>query len=234
MIVGSGLIARAFAHAGADSLDGTCVYAAGVSNSGCRDEREFLRERERLAASMGPLPAGVRFVYFGTCSVDDPAQRDSAYVRHKIEMEQLVRSRARHLILRLPQVAGRTPNPHTLLNYLHARVARSERFQVWGRASRNVIDVSDVARIAMDLVREEDAADETVNVASTRSWPMLEIVASMERVLGTRAVYDVLDKGEPVAIDVARTAPSRKRCDVRFDDSYLDAVIGKYYGDRAS
>ena len=50
------------------------------------------------------------------------------YVRHKIEMERLVSDHAKFVIVRLPQVAGRTPNPHTLLNYLYARVARSEKF----------------------------------------------------------------------------------------------------------
>ncbi|MGZ5106606.1 MAG: hypothetical protein ACXWBR_20335, partial [Usitatibacter sp.] len=68
MVVGSGLIARAFIGAGGDSLADTCFYAAGVSNSGCRDEREFLRERGRLERAMAEVAGGERFVYFSTCS----------------------------------------------------------------------------------------------------------------------------------------------------------------------
>ncbi|MGZ5596179.1 MAG: NAD-dependent epimerase/dehydratase family protein [Usitatibacter sp.] len=230
MVVGSGLIARAFIGAGGDSLADTCFYAAGVSNSGCRDEREFLRERGLLERAMAEVAGGERFVYFSTCSIEDPSLGGSAYVGHKIEMEKLVRERPRHLILRLPQVAGRTPNPHTLLNYLHARMARSERFQIWGGASRNIIDVEDVAAIAMDLIVREDAASETINVANDRSWPMREIVARMERVLGVRAIYDVLDKGTAVAVDIERISAAVARCAVGFGESYLDRVIDKYYG----
>lgn len=230
MVVGSGLLARAFLAAGAQSLEGTCIYAAGVSNSGCRDEREFLRERARLERSMAERPREERFVYFSTCSIEDPSLGASAYVGHKIEMEKLVRGRPRHLILRLPQVAGRTPNPHTLLNYLHARMARSERFQVWGGATRNIIDVDDVAAIAMDLVTVEDAAAETINIASDRSWPMREIVSRMEEVLGVRAIYDVLDKGSAVAIDIGRIRAAVGRCAIGFGERYLGDIIGKYYG----
>ena len=234
MVVGSGLLARAFIEVGGESLEGTCFYAAGVSNSGCRDEREFLRERTRLEAAMAARPADERFVYFSTCSVEDPSLRDSAYVGHKIEMERLARGRRRHLVLRLPQVAGKTPNPHTLLNYMHARMARSERFQVWGAATRNVIDIADAARIAMDLIGSEDAAMETLNIANPRSYPMLEILAAMERVLRTRAVYDVLDKGSAVAIDTTRIAPAIRRCGLAFGEGYLDAIMERYYGDAAT
>jgi nucleoside-diphosphate-sugar epimerase len=234
VVVGSGLLARAFIDGGGETLAGTCFYAAGVSNSGCRDDREFLRERMRLEAAMAARPADERFVYFSTCSVEDPSLRDSPYVRHKIEMEGLARARRRHLVLRLPQVAGKTPNPHTLLNYMHARMARSERFQVWGAATRNVIDIADVARIAMDLIASEDAAAETLNIANPRSYPMLEILASMERVLRRPAVYDVLDKGSAVEIDTTRVAPAIRRCGIAFGDGYLDDIMERYYGDDAT
>lgn len=231
MIVGSGLIARAFIQGGANALAGTCFYAAGVSNSGCRDEREYLRERERLCAAMAACPPGDRFVYFSTCSIEDPAMRESEYVRHKVRMENLVRERAGHLILRLPQVAGSTPNPHTLLNYLHARIARSERFHIWSGATRNIIDVEDVVKIAMDLIATEGASAETINIANPRSTMMLDIVRAMERTLDTRAIFDMLDKGSGAPIDIGRISASIRRCTIAFGDSYLGDIIEKYYGD---
>lgn len=230
MIVGSGLIARAFMLGGGHAFDDTCFYAAGVSNSGCRDEREYLRERVRLEQAISECSAGDRIVYFSSCSIADPAMRDSAYVQHKLRMEDIVRARARHLILRLPQVAGRTPNPHTLLNYLHARIARSERFHVWGGAMRNIVDVEDVVRIALDLIATEGANAETINVANPRSSGMLDIVQAMERVLETRAVFDILDRSSGAAIDTGRIAASIRRCGIAFGSAYLDRVVEKYYG----
>lgn len=231
MIVGSGLIARAFINGGANALADTCFYAAGVSNSGCRDEREYLRERERLDAALSECPPGDRFVYFSTCSIEDPAMRESEYVRHKIRMENLVRWRPGHLILRLPQVAGRTPNPHTLLNYLHARITQSERFQVWGGAMRNIIDAGDVVKIAMDLIVTENASAETIDIANPRSTTMPDIVKAMERVLGVRAVCDIVDKDSGAPIDTGRIAAAIERCDIAFGDTYLDDILRKYYGE---
>ena len=92
MIVGSGLIAKTFAaHAGA--RERICFHAAGVSNSSCRDPREFERDRVRLRTSVENIGAGALFVYFSTCSVEDPAARDNPYTRHKREMEEFVRER---------------------------------------------------------------------------------------------------------------------------------------------
>jgi nucleoside-diphosphate-sugar epimerase len=230
MIVGSGLIAGAFVQGGAQAFDDTCFYAAGVSNSGCNDEREYLRERTRLEQAIAACFPGDGFVYFSTCSIEDPAMRDSAYVQHKLRMEDIVRACPRHLILRLPQVAGRTPNPHTLLNYLHARIARSERFHVWGGATRNIIDVEDVVRITLDLISTEGANAETINVASTHSFRMLDIVRAMERALEARAVFDILDRSSGAQIDVARIAASIRRCGIAFGNAYLDHVVAKYYG----
>src|ERR1051326_3498083 len=148
MIVGSGLIARGFLPY-AQALGDTCIYAAGVSNSSCSDASEFVRDRERLRQVLSSAPTSQLLVYFSTISIDDPASQRSKYIEHKRELEKLAQER-RHLIVRLPQTAGISPNPHTLLNYLYARISRSERFDLWRFATRNVIDIEDVARIVVD------------------------------------------------------------------------------------
>jgi nucleoside-diphosphate-sugar epimerase len=131
--------------------------------------------------------------------------------------------------VRLPQVVGRTPNPHTLLNYLYARIARGERFVLWSRASRNVIDCDDVRAITVALL-STGAGGETLNVANARSYPILEIVETLERVTNGHAVYDVVDRGGAWPIDVSRMMPLAAECGVRFDGSYLERVLRKYYG----
>jgi NAD dependent epimerase/dehydratase family len=227
LIVGSGLMAGAFAREYA--ADGrVLVYAAGVADSSCADPREFLRERERLEAALRPLDARVTVVYFGTCSVSDPDVAGSPYVRHKLAMEALLRARGPHLILRLPQVAGRTPNPHTLLNYLYARIKRSERFSVWGGASRSVIDVGDVAALAGVLLRS-GADAEMVNLAPARAHSIEEIVAALERVTGKRAIYDVLPRGSAFAIDTRRIVPLLGAAGVDFGGDYLGRTLQRYY-----
>jgi nucleoside-diphosphate-sugar epimerase len=229
MIVGTGLIARAFA-AHQDALAGTCVYAAGVSNSSCVDPREFERERQRVLAAMADCTPDRLFLYFSTCSIDDPAAQGSGYVLHKRAMEALVAERKRHLIFRLPQLAGATPNPHTLLNYLYARIVRSERFAIWSGASRNIIDVDDVARIATDLVVAEHVCGEIINIANSDSFSIFEIVKAMEAVLGHRAIFDTIDRGACYVIGIDRIQASLRRCRIAFSGDYLSRTIRKYYG----
>ena len=206
------------------------AYAAGVSNSGCRDVREFEREEERLRGSIAEQRAARTFIYLGTCSVLDSELQATPYVQHKLAMERIVRERPGHLVLRLPQVAGDTPNPHTLLNFVYARVTRGERFAIWLGARRNIIDGDDVARIADAIVRAPEGGNEIVNVANPYSHSMAEIVAAMEEVTGHRAICDAIDRGSSYPIDVSRMASFAEAAGVDFGGDYLSRVLRKYYG----
>ena len=229
MMIGSGLLARAFAPNYANQ-DNVCIYAAGVSNSACRDPHEFEREHTRLSEALRQHADVKTFVYFGTCSVADPEAQATPYVQHKLAMEALVRSHPQHLILRLPQVAGHTPNPHTLLNHLYARISRSESFTLWQNARRNIIDVDDVAAVARYFIDTSDARKLTLNIANEISYPLPEIVAALERVTGKRAIFDTEPRGSGYSIDIAAIRPALGVAGVKFGPNYLDRVLDKYYG----
>lgn len=229
MLIGSGLLAHAFATE-FSHRDDVCIYAAGVSNSGCVDAREFSRERQRLTSALAQAHHKVTFVYFGTCSVADPEARDTPYVQHKLAMEQLVSMHPHHLNIRLPQVAGKTPNPHTLLNYLYARISRSEAFRLWRNAKRNIIDVDDVAAIARQLLTDTSLRNITLNIANPTSYSMMDIVRAMERIVGKNALYEIVDLGSEYPIDIGIMRTILDKTAVNFDDNYLERVIGKYYG----
>ena len=87
MIIGSGLLARAFTPAFLNR-DEVCIYAAGVSNSNCTDAREFEREHQRLGDALQQSKDLDAFVYFGSCSVFDPHAQKTPYVQHKLMMER--------------------------------------------------------------------------------------------------------------------------------------------------
>lgn len=229
MIIGSGLLARAFAPA-FSQRDDVCIYAAGVSNSACTDIHEFAREQQRLTDALQQAKHVGVFVYFGTCSVADPETQNTPYVLHKLAMEQLVSEHSHHLILRLPQVAGKTPNPHTLLNYLYARIARSEAFSLWRNAKRNIIDVDDVVSITSHLIADKTARNITLNIANPVSYPMADIVVAMEHAVGKRAIYDLVDRGSEYPIDTGAILTVLDKAAVKFGAGYLERVINKYYG----
>lgn len=228
MLIGSGLLAHAFSSAFLQRED-VCIYAAGVSNSSCTNACEFARERQRLADALRQTMHVDAFVYFGTCSVADPDARNTPYVQHKLAMEQMVYTHPRNLILRLPQVAGKTPNPHTLLNYLYARISCSETFELWSKAKRNIIDVADVVSIAQQLIADNSVRNTTLNIANVVNYSMADIVNVMERVVGKHAVYDVVKRGSEYFIDTSDIFPVLDKSGVKFGDDYLEKVIGKYY-----
>jgi nucleoside-diphosphate-sugar epimerase len=228
MIIGSGLLARAFAAAYSQRGD-VCIYAAGVSNSSCTDAHEFARERQRLEDALRQEKHVDVFVYFGTCSVDDLEAQNMHYVQHKLAMEQIVYSHPRYLILRLPHVAGNTPNPHTLLNYLYARISRSESFHLWGKAKRNIIDVADAAAIAQQLIENKSARNTILKIANEVNYPVTDIVHAMERATGKRAVFDVIERGSEYLIDTSTILPVLNNAGVKFGNGYLENVIDKYY-----
>jgi nucleoside-diphosphate-sugar epimerase len=228
MIIGSGLLAHAFSRDFLHRKD-VCIYAAGVSNSNCADVHEFERERLRLSAALKQAVNVNTFVYFGTCSVIDPSAVNTPYVQHKLAMEQLAREHSGNLILRLPQVAGKTPNPHTLLNFLYARISRSEAFSLWSKAKRNIIDVDDVVSIAYQLLVNDSVRNTTHNIANLINYPMVEIVRAIEQAVGKHAVYDILDRGSEYSIDTSSISSLVEKAGVKFGADYLDRTITKYY-----
>lgn len=212
MIVGSGLVASAL-----DDLYSVVQYAAGVSNSKCDDADEFTRDKERLASH---LHCPGLFCYFSTCS-----DGETPYVQHKRECEKMVQERGDYLICRLPIVAGRTSNPHTLLNYLHSRIRRSEKFDLMPEARRNIIDVRDAASIVRWLFRT-GAKDEIVNVAAPFDYPMLAVVGAFERLIGKSAIFRKHPGGGDKRIDTSRI----KDFPIYWGDEYLDDVLAHIYG----
>lgn len=229
MIIGSGFLAKAFFSRFGNSPE-ICVYASGVSDSASTDPEAFGREKRLLAGSLAANRSARAFLYFSTCGVYDEASRDSAYVRHKLEMEAAVSGHPGHLIVRLPQTAGRTSNPHTLLNYLYAKITGGERFQLWKNATRNIIDIDDIVPIVSRMAEDPAFAASTVNVANPRSVTMPELVAMMEKAAGRKALADPVEKGAPYAIDISRIRPVIEELGLAFGEAYLPRVLEKYFG----
>lgn len=230
MIIGNGMLARAFTPYYA-ARDDVAVFACGVSNSRETDPAAYARERHVLAQTLTEAAERKQLlVYFSSCSIADPELATSPYVLHKHAQEQLIADRApRMAIFRLPQVVGRTPNPHTLTNYLHQTIASGKHFQVWGRAHRNLIDVDDVARIGQRLIERGDATNRVVNIACPYSVAVPDLVHIFEAVIDRRAHYDLIDSGGSYHIDVGLAMSAAAEAGVVMDQNYVLQLIRKYY-----
>jgi len=226
MIIGTGLLAKAFAPYFNHDTEVT-VFASGVSNSRETRVEQFERERQLLA---GAVTSGQRLIYFSTCSVHDPELAHSPYVQHKVAMEQLVLAGAHHnTVFRLPQVVGHCANQHTLTNYLHQQVSTGQPFQVWLNARRNLIDASDLAQIASHLVASHQVGGTISNIACPFSVPVLELVHIFEDVLQKPAHYTTVAAGGGYEIETRQAQHIATQLGITFDQTYVRKLIGKYY-----
>ncbi|MGC1550847.1 MAG: hypothetical protein WA777_20180 [Rhodanobacter sp.] len=230
MIVGKGLLAQAFEPYFGASAD-VLVFASGVSNSLETRDDEFAREHALLCRSLAGHAQ--RFVYFGSCGVATAEAELTAYMKHKKRMESLVLAKPGGLVLRLPQVVGRTENHHTLTNFLHDRVSSGEHFSVWSHAERNLIDIDDIAAIGAALAVEMTGESSAISIAAEKSLPMREIVRIFEHVLGKRANYSLMDKGATMDIDTTRNKQVSARLGIHLGDGYVEGVVRKYYAPSA-
>ena len=178
MIVGSGFIGSALTD-----VPGCVLYAAGVSNPTCTDPAEYARDMERLETAL-MLPG--RFVYVSTAS-----EADSDYVRFKRKAERAVLARGDSVVVRVPTVAGRCSNPHTLLNWLWHRVSRGERFSLWPTAKRNIVTIGQVAAEIERIANSRTVG--IVTIKHPRDYLAIQIVRAMEAVAEKRAVFDAAD-----------------------------------------
>ncbi len=227
MIIGNGLLASAFDLQQVRNL-GATVFASGVSNSNEGNPQAFLREDElltrHLEASSGP------FVYFSTCSIDDPDKGSGHYAQHKASMEDKVRARAETLILRLPQVVGRTSNPNTLTNYIAQHLADGSELTVWAGAIRCLVDVDHVAGVAMHLLSRHELLDATEQVAPPETVTMPVLVAMMESVMQRKANIRVIDRKGGMTPDASLLCSVAPYIDVDISPGYNLRLLQKYYG----
>jgi NAD dependent epimerase/dehydratase family. len=228
MIIGNGLIARAFSRF--KQRPDIHIFASGVSNSGEVLDAAFERERNLLQDVISRNPGG-RVVYFGSCGVTSDSAGLTPYMRHKLRMESLVTSSPTGLVLRLPQVIGHTANPNTLTNYLYSKISAGHPFSVWANAERNLIDVDDIAEIGSAIISTPDAHEGNVHtIASERSMRIPEIIEIFERLLGKRAVFTVEAKGEPLSICTRVATKVGRQLGIDLGEGYAERTIIKYYG----
>ena len=228
MVIGKGLIAQRFA--GYAQNDHVVIFASGVSHSKSNDPSAFEREKTFLTETLLRHP-GKQFVYFSTCSVYDPAEKESPYVLHKLQMEKIITQTAgQYRIFRLSNLAGHTGNPNTILNFLVTHIREGQHFVLWENASRNIIDIDDAYHIIDHILTQQLFENTILNIANPDSYPVRLMVQEIERFLQTDANYSTADKGIGFSIDITAITPLISSLGLVFGDQYFSNLLGKYYG----
>lgn len=228
MIIGNGLLARAF-DAEAVAALGATLFASGVSNSNERSELAFERERELLLRHLDAF-VGRSFVYFSTTSIGDADRGSTPYARHKRRMEEAVSGHPGHVILRLPQVVGRTSNPHTLTNYFADHIRSGRPFEAWSKARRRIMDVDTVARLTTVLLARPSPAPMVAELVPSEAVSIPELVGMLEQVLGRTACVTWVSRGGQDDADPRLALALAAEVGEDIGAGYTLGTIRKYYG----
>lgn len=81
--------------------------------------------------------------------------KNTKYVKNKIFIENFLKSKVKKLlILRLPQIAGRSNNNNTILNYVYKKIKERETLVIWQNVERSIIDVDDLLNILRKVLKK--------------------------------------------------------------------------------
>lgn len=189
MIIGNGLLAKSLQNV---HHHGITLFCSGVSDSSEIKEDAFERERNLLLKQSKEN----LLVYFSSTSIFNPYKKDSKYINHKIELENLIAANFKsYLILRLPNVIGSTGNDKTLFPFFYHSLQGNRSVEIQEGARRQLLSARDLPHIVESLIKHD--MNGTMNVCFSEAPTVLEIYLLMCEVLDKKPCY-TLAKGEPV------------------------------------
>lgn len=219
MVVGNGMLANAFSQF--KDIDDYIIFASGVSNSKETDNNKFEREFNLLKSYT--KYQNKKLIYFSTCSVMDNTLQESPYVKHKINMENMIKYYfSNNLIFRLPIIVGPTENPNTLFNFLRNKLLNNEVISVHKHATRYLIDVEDLTFILPKFILNPEEKRKTINVAFNNKIHILDLINNMANLLSVIPKIQLEDSGYDMTIDNIYFLS-------QLDSSYINKkIINKY------
>ena len=227
MVIGNGMIAKKFKSY--LNQEAFTIFASGVSDSTNTDTDAFEREK-KLVADTIKNNKGKLFVYFSTCSIYDHSMQESAYVQHKIKMENFImKSDISFIIFRLTNPIGKTNNTHTLVNYFIKTITEKQKFAVWKNASRNIIDIDDLYLVCNEILQQKFFINSIVNIANPQNYAVGFIIEAIEKHFHIKGQYTLVDKGGGPIINTTAVESLFTKFNINFDNHYLSNLLQKYF-----
>ena len=199
------------------------LYARGVSNSLTKSKKNFARDKYTLNKKIKKIKKNKIFIYISTCSITDPLRKKNMYVKHKINMEKIVKFSAdNYLILRLPEVIGKSKNNNTLVNFFREKIINNKKFYLWKNVKRNIINIVHVKKILLLFLKQKKHQNQTINIGNTIFFSAEDIVKALEKVYRKKSIYVYKNfnfKNWPINLN--STLFAIKKSGIKFDKNYL-------------
>lgn len=219
MIIGNGQLAKAFQEK--QLKHDTCIFASGVSNSSCTDEKQFEREKNLLIDTL-KNNNDKKFVYFSSCALSASEYPKNDYYKHKAHMEEIIKNYSNnHYIFRIPQLFGDLILHKTLINFIYKSIEHNHKFNIYNKAYRYVIEINDVQKLVESYLDHDGCL--IVDLANPYRYKVLDIVQIFEKLLNKKAHYEVVQKEDKYTLDLTplENFVKEKKIDVDFGEEYL-------------
>jgi hypothetical protein len=228
-IIGSGFLAKSFLKRIKKINNNTVIFVSGVSNSSSLKKKEYAREAKKIKNLN--IKKESLLVYFSSCGIMDPSRRKKSYFQHKERMEKIIKKIFNNfLIIRLPEVVGRSKNKNTLVNFFYNKIVSGEKFYIFKNSKRNLINIIDVVKISIFLMNSRNLKNDTVNVANPKFYDPLKIVKNLEKNLSKKGKYEVIDKKtKHWSIDLRKIKKLIPNYSNMFKKDYLIKILKHYY-----
>merc|ERR1711966_591768 len=93
-------------------------------------------------------------VYISTYSVNDNSRKNKLYVKNKIKIEKIIKSNNNdYIIIRLPEIIGKSKNPNTLTNFFYNNLIKNKPFKVFKNSRRNLLDIDDAIKNCIRIIK---------------------------------------------------------------------------------
>ena len=219
MIIGNGQLAKAFQKA--HLKENICIFASGVSNSSCTDERQFEREKNLLIDTL-KNNSDKKFVYFSSCALSAIEYPKNDYYKHKANMEDIIKEHSNnYYIFRVPQLFGDLILHKTLINFIYKAIEHNHKFNIYDEAYRYVIEINDVRKLVENYLDNNGCI--TIDLANPYRYKVLDIVQIFEKLLAKKAYYEVIQKEDKYTLDLTSLEKfvKEKKIDIDFGKEYL-------------
>lgn len=221
MIIGNGLIAKALQEIDAPEM---VFFASGVSNSLETNKAAFKREFDLLKKTIGDYK-DKKMIYFSTLSIHDQSKQDSAYVLHKIGIENYIQNHCEnYLVLRIGNIVGNGGNENTLFNFLKNKINTSTKFNLHTKARRLLVDMDDITKFLAE--NSKVLHHQILNFAFPNYYNLKEMIICIEEKLDKKAQYEEINEGDFYKIEFCEVVKSYLSNSSAED--YLKTLVEKY------
>jgi len=194
-VYGKGFLAKALRKLkNNNKFDNFCFYASGISNSKIKSNTELIREKKKIKSFLRFYSSNKTLVYISTISIFDVSMKHTDYVKNKLFIENFLKSKVKKLlILRLPQIAGKSNNEYTILNHIYKKIKKKETLVIWKNVERSIIGIDDLLKILKVILKKNFYISlNEINIVNPNLIKVLDIVKIFEKLLKLKATYNLI------------------------------------------